>query len=181
MTFTISPGSIVKPYSDYTWNVTMVAPQWVGNYTIMYQLEIGNNTYFGDTLIKNVTVGDLNLSAVVVPQGATWYPPIGSTAIQKGAWQNVSITFKNMGRYDWSDASQVWLAAVDYAPNGATKFNPTTLFHIAPEEIIAPGEQGTWRFKIQAPDQAGTYYLVYRMKQGDQWFGQTLNVSIMVI
>jgi hypothetical protein len=179
-TFTISPGTIVNPYSDYTWSITMVAPEWIGNYTVMYSLEMGNNTCFGDTVIKNVTVGDLNLSAVVVSQGATWYPPIGDMTMQKGAWQNVSITFKNMGRFGWSDAGQVWLAAVDYQPNDATKFNPSTLFHIAPEETITPGEQGTWRFKIQAPDRAGTYYMEYRMKQEDQWFGQTLNVTMTV-
>jgi hypothetical protein len=179
-TFNISPGTIVNPYSDYTWNLTMVAPQWIGNYTIMYMLEMGNNTYFGGIMDKNVTVGNLNLTALFMPQSVTYYPTIGSMTIKRDALQNVSITFKNMGRYDWSDAGQVWLAAVDYKPNSATKFNPATLFHIAPDEIIAPGEQGTWRFKLQAPDQSGTYYLEYQMKQGDQWFGQMLNVTIIV-
>jgi hypothetical protein len=158
----------------------MVAPQWIGNYTIIYSLEMGNNTYFGDALTKNVTVGDLNLTSEYVPYGVTWYPPIESMTLQKGAWQNVSVTFKNMGRFGWSDAGQVWLASVDYEPNAAIQFNPATLFHIAPQEIIQPGEQASWKFKIQAPDQAGTYYLEYRMKQGDQWFGQTLNVTVKV-
>jgi hypothetical protein len=180
MTFTISPGTVVNSYSQYKWNITMVAPEWIGNYTITYGLEMGNNTYFGDTLINKVTVGDLNLTAVIVPQGATYYPPIGSMSMQKGAWQNVSITVKNQGRYDWSEADQVRLTAVDYEPNAATQFNQTVLFHIAPGEIIQPGDQATWKFMLHAPNQAGTYYLLYRMNQGNQWFGQTLNVTIKV-
>ncbi len=55
--FSFAPGIVVSKNNTYTWKLSMVAPRWTGNYMIMYQMVDGNNTSFGDTLVKNITVG----------------------------------------------------------------------------------------------------------------------------
>ena len=178
--FVIGPGNKVKTGSDYTFNISMAAPLGNGNYTLEYRMKDSNNTYFGETLIKNITVGDLNSTVVFLSQGVLWYPPIGSMSIPRATWQNVSITVQNMGRFGWSEDNQVRLAVVDYEPNDATLFDPAVLFHIAPEETVQPGDQCTWKFRLQAPNSPGKYKLEYQMKQGDTWLGKPLIVYITV-
>lgn len=178
--FTIEPNNIVKTGSSYTWNITMVAPKWNGNYTIEYQLKDSNNTTFGQTLTKNITVGDLNSTVLFTSQGVLWYPPLSSMSIRKNTWQNVSITVKNNGRYSWSDADGVRLGTVDYESNNATLFNPTLLSYIGPDIVVNPGDQCTWKFRLQAPPSPGVYKLEYQMKQGDEWLGKPLIVYITV-
>ena len=177
--YTIDADSPVKTGADYTWNIKMVAPRWNGNYTIEYRMKNGN-TYFGDPLVQHVTVGDAGSSVEFIPQQTVWYPPIGSTSIQRNAWLNVSVTVQNLGREGWSEDDQVRLGTVDYEPNNATLFNPSLLFHMAPFVIVNPGDTCTWKFKLHAPPDPGKYLLEYRMKKGDAWFGKTLSVYITV-
>jgi hypothetical protein len=136
--------------------------------------------WFGDYLIKNITVGNPNSSTVFVSKSVKYYPAISSTTMKRNALQNVSISVKNMGRYNWTVSDNIMLAAIDYEQNDAAQFKSAQLFHIAPDDVIMPGEIATWQFKIQAPQYPGTYYLKYRMQKNGQWFGSNLNVTINV-
>lgn len=179
-TFFINSNDIVKDNSNYTWNFKIIAPKYNGNYTIRYQMKDKNNTYFGAILTKNVTVGDINSTAIFVPVETYYYPSLKTMYIKKGIEQNVSITVKNMGRDSWSDLNSVHLAVVDYESNNATLFNPTLLFYIGPDIVVNPGDQCTWKFQLHAPPSPGTYKLEYQMKQGDEWLGKPLIVYITV-
>lgn len=179
--FVINPNTIVKTGSDYTWNITMTSPKWIGIYTIKYQMIDQNNVYFGEPLVENITVGDLNSTVLYLSKGVQYYPSIGSIPIERNAYQNVSITVQNMGRFGWSEDNQFRLGVVDYEPNNATLFNEALLFHIAPEATVNPGEQCTWKFVLHAPSSPGKYRLEYQMKHGDEWLGKPLIVYITVI
>ncbi len=181
-TITMEPGIITKYGANYTWKISIAAPKWVDNYTLAYRMKNNTGYYFSEPYAKTVAVGDPNDSAVFVSQSIKYYPPIGtSLSMRAGARQNVSIAVKNMGRYNWSQADKVRLAAIDYEPNDATKFYPGYLFHIAPESVVRPGEPCAWNLNITAPSYPGTYHMKYRMQKDGQWFGSTLNVTVSVL
>lgn len=181
-TFTMEPNTSIRNGTNYTWKFTITAPQWVGNYTLAYRMKNDTGYWFGDMFTKTVTVGQPNDSVMFVSQNVQYYPPLtNSLSMKLGTRQNVSITVKNMGRYNWSQANNVQLAAVDYEPNDATRFHPEYIFYIAPEVVIHPGEQCFWRLNLTTPDYPGTYQMKYRMQKGGQWFGNTLNVTVRVV
>lgn len=160
----IGPNTIVKKGNNYTWKFTMTAPQWVGNYTLAYRMKNDTGYWFGDTLTKIVTVGQPNDSVMFVSQNVKYYPPLtNSLSMKIGTRQNVSIAVKNMGRYNWSQADNTRLAAVDYEPNDATKFYLQYIFDIAPDVVVKPGEQCFWKLNLSTPNYPGTYYLKYRI------------------
>lgn len=177
---TISPGVIVKTGSDYTWHIILHAPGWNGNCTVQYQMKAGNDTFFGNDVSQNIVVGNQGSAVVYVPQDVYYYPHLTDLHMNANSLQNVSVTVQNMGRNGWSEDNQVRLAVVDYEPNNAYLFNGAVLFHIAPEAIVNPGEQCTWRFQLHAPPSPGKYKLEYQMKQGDEWLGNPLIVYITV-
>lgn len=182
-TLTIKPQITVKKGNSYNWNFTMVAPRWSGNYTIAYRMEDGNGSYFGDTIVKHVIVGDSNTTTAFTAKSIKYYSPLSPknpVTVKRGNWQNVSISVTNNGRYGWSENDHIRLAAVDYEPNDATVFYQGYLFYISPENVIQPGDTCSWKFKVLAPDDPGRYYVKYRMQKDGEWFGSTLNATIIV-
>lgn len=180
-TIQMEPKKTVTNGTNYTWKVMLTAPQYLGNYTLSYQMKNDTDYWFGDILTKTVSVGQPNDSVLFVSPGVLYYPSIGtSLSMKSGKRQNVSIAVKNMCNYNWSTADNIYLAAVDYEPNDAGKFYPQTAFYIAPDGVIHPGEQCFWRMNLTAPYSPGTYYMKYRMQKDGQWFGNTLNVTVRV-
>src|SRR5271157_974777 len=53
----IEQGHVTKKGNNYTWKFTIIAPSLNGNYTLKYQMK-NNSSWFGDILVKNVTVGN---------------------------------------------------------------------------------------------------------------------------
>jgi hypothetical protein len=181
--FTIAPGTVVKSGDKYNWKFSLTAPQWAGNYTLAYRMKNDTGYWFGDTLIKEVTVGTPEDTAVFVSQKITYYPPVvnqSSISMKRNSWQNISISVKNMGRFNWSEPDNVRLVAVDYEPNDAVKFNQEIIHHIAPYRTIIPGDIAMWGLKLNAPQYPGTYHIKYRMQKDGRWFGSTLDVTITV-
>jgi hypothetical protein len=179
----LTKGQTVKRGQNYLWNFILKTPSQCGNYTLEFRMINNNTTWFGDTFIKNVTVGNPGDDVIFVSQSVQYYPAIinqSSLSMKSMVWKNVSISVKNMGRYNWSASDNITLAAVDYEPNDAIQFKSAQLYHIAPNDVIMPGEVATWKFKIQAPQNPGVYHIKYRMQKDGQWFGNMMNVTVKV-
>lgn len=56
--YLIPPNVVTLPGYNCTWQFTIIAPVYPNNYTLMYRMLANNSTWFGDTLIVNVTNGN---------------------------------------------------------------------------------------------------------------------------
>jgi hypothetical protein len=180
-TFFIEPGVIVHYGKIYSWKFSITAPKWYGNYTLMYQMK-NDTTLFGDTFVKNVSVGAPGSEVVFTTQNVKYYPPLkNGLTMRMGSRQNISLGVKNMGRYNWTQDDKVRLVAVDYEPNDATQFYRQYQFDIAPDVVVQPGEQCMWRMNLSTPQYRGTYHMKYRMQKDGQWFGNAIDFTVNVV
>src|SRR5271157_2248477 len=177
----ITPGLLIKKGTNYTWTFSLIAPLLNGNYTLKYQMK-NDSIHFGNILVKNVTIGNPGDVVKFISKPVLYYPSImnqSSLSMSRNSWLNASITVKNTGRNNWTSADNVYLQAIDYEPNDAALFNPETVFYLAPDRIIVPGDQTTWTFKFHAMAQyPGTYHVKYRMIRNGQWFGNPFVITI---
>jgi len=90
----------------------------------------------------------------------------------------VSITMKNTGTTSWIQSADYKLGSQNPQDNVIWGISRVTL---APGEVIAPGEQKTFIFYVQAPLTPDIYNFQWRMVDLVGWFGDfTLNVTITV-
>jgi hypothetical protein len=87
----------------------------------------------------------------------------------------VSLTFRNSGASNWTNAAAYKLGAVgDTDPFAAARQL------LAPSDAIAPGQQKTFTFAFTAPT-PGSYATHWQMlREGVAWFGQELSQQVTV-
>ncbi len=88
---------------------------------------------------------------------------------------NVSATFKNTGTTTWSSSEAYKLGAYgDSDPFGPAR--------VALPNDIEPGEEVTFTFPFNIPDQEGNYTTDWRMvEEYIEWFGDTILVNVEVL
>lgn len=96
------------------------------------------------------------------------------TTMAPGSTVTAHLTFRNRGVL-WSDARQFRLGAV----GDSDPFTTTTRHNVGGE--IGPGETKTFTVTLTAPATPGAYTTDWRMlREGVEWFGQTLSVTVNV-
>lgn len=162
-------GVIVRPGEQYTWSFRMTAPAQ-GSYTAQYRMFSERYGWFGSTVSKAISVSAYRLDSSVVENSIP-------ASMVGGLKYNVSITMKNTGNVNWTEAFQ--LGAVGNASGDAAKFAATRL-SMSPVVTVRPGEKYTWNFTMTAPS-AGSYNVSYRMINEDRgWFGATASRQVSV-
>ncbi|MCD1294946.1 hypothetical protein CUJ83_08040 [Methanocella sp. CWC-04] len=172
-TYTIPANISVQPGQYYIWNGTVTASTTPGNYIYRFGMKGPNGTHIGELLSVNVAVSQPYADSVLISNNIP-------SSMLKGNTYTASVTMKNTGLLPWSNDNGVYLGAIDYATNDASKFTATKLY-IPAGKVILPGEQYTWSFTMKAPTQAGSYSVKFRMKwEGHDWFGSHANKTVSV-
>ena len=94
-----------------------------------------------------------------------------------GESYNVSVTLRNTGNVEWSDADRFSLGScVDADSFGDDRF------YIVPGVVVPVGGEYTWNFSLTAPSEIGDYYPAYRMVWEDrEWFGEPTTQWVTIV
>jgi hypothetical protein len=157
----------------------MIAPTWNGNYRIAFQMR-NSTTWFGDILVKNITVGTPGANVVFTSIGIPYSMNVNSKV-------NVTVIVQNMGRYPWyeNDSVQSGMDSVQlgisYSPDDGSAFTRTTQLHMNPDSGVMPGQTCKWVYSITAPSYITQYNVTYQMMQGDEYFGAPVTQTVKII
>jgi len=171
-------GTTVKKNTNYTWTITMIAPTWNGNYTIAFQMR-NNTTWFGDMLIKNITVGtpgaNVVFTSITIP-----------SSIKVNSKLNVTVIVENMGKYPWyeNDSAQPGMDSIQlgisYSPDDGSVFTQTTDLHMNPDSGVMPGQTCKWVYSIKTPSFLTQYNVTYQMMEGSNYFGAPVTKTVKI-
>jgi hypothetical protein len=118
--------------------------------------------------------GDIALSSnipiVAYPDNSEFVSQDVPTTLSPGATTSVSITMKNNGTTNWTNADNIKLA---YFADSALNTWGITQVELGASETINPGESKTFTFDITAPAKEGAYNFQWSvMKEGVKWMGE---------
>jgi len=129
---------------------------------------------------ENMSVGNTSVAPEVKPvkDGAQFIKQNIPLQMKIGETYPASITLKNTGDSDWTNAGGYWLGFAGKSENniGIEKVE------IFKDKTVKPGEEITFGFEILAPQKAGKYSPEFQMtKGGKEWFGDlTKKIEISV-
>jgi hypothetical protein len=175
---TMAPGTNIYKNDNYTWTFTMTAPTWNGNYTIAFQMS-NNGTWFGDILVKNITVGTpgANVAFTLIDIPSTM-------AVNNKV--NITVIVQNMGRYPWYENNSVPSAmdsvqlGISFLPDDGSIFTRTTQLHMNPDSGVMPGQTCKWVYPITAPSYITQYNVTFQMMEGNEYFGAPVTKEVMI-
>jgi Ig-like domain-containing protein/VCBS repeat protein len=99
------------------------------------------------------------------------------SVLAPGQQKQVTITLRNTGTSNWTQAGQIKLGAVD----NSDPFTSTLRYDLNPAESVALNMTRTFTITLQAPISDGYYTTDWRMvEEGVQWFGRTVSVRVKV-
>jgi hypothetical protein len=171
-------STIIKKSTNYTWSFTITAPTWNGNYTIAYRMR-NNTTWFGDILVKNITVG--------TPGANVLFTTINIPSSMKvNSKVNVTVTVQNMGRYPWYENSSkqpgidsVQLG-INYSPDDGSVFTQKILLQMNPDSGVMPGDTCKWVYPLTAPSFITQYNVTFQMVEGNEYFGAPVTKTVKI-
>ncbi|UTY55835.1 RHS repeat-associated core domain-containing protein [Massilia sp. erpn] len=161
----VALNTAVAPGQDYTFNFTVTAPAQLGTYHFQWRMLREFVEWFGDfspDVAVTVTVPPPVDDAAMV----TLSVPAQMTA---GQTYNASVTVKNTGNTTWPAGGEYRLGSQNPQDNYNWGNNRVLL-----GSAVAPGQQYTISFQVNAPSQSGSYNFQWRMvREYIAWFGAT--------
>lgn len=149
----------------------MLAPSAIGNYITDWQMVQEGVTWFGNSLIKPVSVVQ-----ELPSRGATIMSDTIPTRMLAGISYPVSITVRNDGSDTWTSGAFPLGAVGDSDPFTASRQ------YISSGQTVAPGQAYTFSFSMTAPPNVGTYVSDWQMVQEYvAWFGGIISKNVEVI
>ena len=110
----------------------------------------------------------------------------GIVYLERGKGMTFWIKYKNIGYYRWRDKGERMVSLKVNDETDATKkfehefWNSEDVVGVLPKRTEV-GEYATWRFALQAPDEAGEYVLKFKMWAYGDWFkGEDIQIKIRV-
>ena len=160
----------VYPVDNVTIEYYLTAPATIGTYTTDWRMVKEGEHWFGEKLVKQVTVKDglkKNNSAYIID-----YIPEEVPLKQPRLF---IITFKNMGNATWTKTDLYKLGISGDRPQLGCPGR------VELTNDVLPGEETTFNFWIN-PTQEGEYTITLRMLQENiEWFGELATKTIRVV
>lgn len=160
----------VPPGQVGTFNFNLTGPSPAGSYSDAYSLVAENFAWFNQPISFTSQVG-LTYQWQQVSQNFS----SGSTTMDPGDQQTVTVVVKNTGTATWSQSGGApvrlgtWLPDRTSATQAAGWVSSKRLANLQ-ESSVAPGQNGTFIFDVRMPD-IGDYTERYNLvAEGIQWF-----------
>ncbi len=171
----------VPPGSIGTFTFEVQAPTTPGNYNEYFNLVAEGDTWMNDLgQFFNPSVASGNLNSSVVSNDMPDVIAAGGTA-------NVSIVMKNTGNTYWYNSGKYSVNLGASSPQDrSSQFNSGTWLAVnrpakMTESVVAPGQNATFNFSINAPATANIYTESFGLvAEGWSWFGQSFTNSVNV-
>ena len=163
----------VAPGAVGTFTFEIVAPLTPGLYNLQWAMLREGAGFFGqpsaNAAVNVLPLGTKGNAATFVSQNVPTLMAPGSTAL-------ATITLRNVGTNNWSEATKHRLCSINPLDNGTWNLRRVYLGNVVP-----PGALYTFTFAIRAPATAGNYNFQWMMVQETiERFGETPNVVIQV-
>jgi len=171
----------VPPGSIGTFTLQVQAPTNPGSYNEYFNLVAEGNTWMNELgMFFNPSVATANFNSSVVSNNMP-------TSIAAGGTANVSVVVKNTSNTYWYSTGKYSVNLGTSAPQDRSSQFATNTWLGAnrpvrmSESVVAPGQNGTFNFSIQAPATSKIYTESFSLvAEGWTWFGQSTTTSVNV-
>ncbi|MFP2924993.1 S8 family serine peptidase [Pyxidicoccus sp. 3LG] len=170
----LAPSEAIAPGQEKTFSFVVTPPATPGTYNFSWGMLQDGAGFFG-TPSPNVGV-----SVQLPPREAVFVRQTVPSSVRAGDAFTVSLTMRNTGSMSWTAAGGFKLGSLNPTDNTTWGLNRVEL---APNEVIATGQEKTFVFTATAPTTEGTYaFQWWVLQEGVTPFGQlTPNVPITVL
>ena len=152
-----------------TFNIEITAPSTPGIYSTHWTMLKEGTAWFGDTLIKQITVNSATDIEYIKNEFIAQTVP---SAVTPNETFNISLTYKNTGSKTWIIDSLYHLASQNQQNNNTWGINLVNL-----PDSVPYNQEVTFNFNITAPSNEGIYDFQWQMLlDSTEWFGEKSNL-----